>query len=80
MEGRKEVGEIVNNRIFFFVGNRRRIKFWKDIWYGDKLLYASSLSLFCNDIWYGDDPSYVSFLSSFAMASSKKVWMGDLWI
>ena len=37
---------IVNNRISFFVGNERRVKFWKDKWCGNEFLCMSFPSLF----------------------------------
>ena len=38
--------EVVKSRLFFVVGNGKRIKFWKDIWCGDELLCVSFPSLF----------------------------------
>ena len=36
--------ETVNSRVSFFVGNKRRVKFWKDKWCGNEPLCVSFLS------------------------------------
>ena len=37
---------IVSNRLYFVVGNRQRVNFWKDRWCGDEPLCVSFPSLF----------------------------------
>ena len=53
ISGKYEVGlwkaisklwETVNSRVSFFVGNKRRVKFWKDKWCGNEPLCVSFLS------------------------------------
>ncbi|KAL6326293.1 hypothetical protein AAG906_004790 [Vitis piasezkii] len=50
--------DIVRSRLFFVVGNEQRVKFWKDIWYGDELFCVSFPSLFVlavfKDAWVKD--------------------------
>ena len=42
----RKLWEVVNCRISFFVGNRRRVKFWKDKWCDNEPLSVSFPSLF----------------------------------
>ncbi|RVW92613.1 hypothetical protein CK203_039393 [Vitis vinifera] len=44
-EIRKE-GALMQNKVVFSVGNGRRVKFWKDIWWGNFALCNSSPSLY----------------------------------
>ncbi|RVW47359.1 Ribosome maturation factor RimM [Vitis vinifera] len=50
--------EVVKSRLFFVVGNGKRIKLWKDIWCGDEPLCVSFPSLFAlavsKDAWVKD--------------------------
>ena len=50
--------EVVKSRLFFVVGNGKRIKFWIDIWCGDESLCVSFPSLFAlavsKDAWVKD--------------------------
>ena len=39
-------GHLVSNQFSFVVGDRKRIKFWKDRWCGDCSLYVAFPSLF----------------------------------
>ena len=46
---------LVNNKLSFVVGSGLRVKFWRDVWYGDSPLCDSYLSLFAlassKDAW-----------------------------
>ena len=46
MEGYKALWELVSSITLFVMGNGRRVKFWRDRWYGDEPLYVSFPSLF----------------------------------
>ncbi|RVW28347.1 putative ribonuclease H protein [Vitis vinifera] len=42
----RKLWDVVSSKLSFSVGNRKRIKFWKDKWCGDEPLNVSFLSLF----------------------------------
>ncbi|KAL6334735.1 hypothetical protein AAG906_021394 [Vitis piasezkii] len=42
----KKEGDVLSCRVSFLVGDSRRVRFWKDKWYGDEPLCISFPSLF----------------------------------
>lgn len=44
----RRLREIVNSGVFFSMGNDKRVKFWKDIWCGDKPLICFFSFLICH--------------------------------
>ena len=56
----KREWDVMGGNVIFFMGNGRRVRFWKDRWYGDDPLCTSFPSLFAissskeawvEDIW-----------------------------
>ena len=46
LEGIRMEGSLLQNKIVFSIGDGRKVRFWKDKWYGNDVLYDSFPSMY----------------------------------
>ena len=77
----KNEGALLNHKIMFFMGDGRRLRFWKDKWCKNIVLSVSfpSLFLFLFFISIFNFFMSLSFPSLYVMGGSKEVWVVEFW-